>query len=132
MFLFLRDGRVANVAAQDWFVGKERCLLSVLQIERACALQSCVQEEPFVIGEHSRAAVAFSACVDFKVLQLSRRAVQHGGNRTTARHDEILLSCHHRSLWSHPGKRRRAVRLLDVLRAGAVVDPNDVAGFCIQ
>ena len=89
-------------------------------------------EQQFVDGRHRRSAAAFAVVGQLIVAHLSRRPIVTGGDGTSARNQQLLTVDHQRTLRCDAGERIAVVRLLDVLRAVAIVRPTDCAGLRVE
>ena len=81
---------------------------------------------------HEGAAIALPAVVEMEVLQSARRQIESRRHGASARHQQRVRRGHQRTLRRHTGEGRRAVRLLDEIRARAVIHPHDLASFRVE
>ena len=130
-FLCFRGG-VETVADDDGFVADGLRRLAGRQVIRADAAQARVDVEILFTRRDKGAAVALSALVEVEMNESTRLAIKSGRHGSTAGDDEHFFRGHERALRSHARKSRRAVRLLDELRARAVIDPDGLSRFRIQ
>ncbi len=98
MVFFIGFCCVDNAVGQHRFIGHERCLESGFEIERARSLQTCVNIEPFIVGDDEGTAGSFTARVDFEVLLYSIAPLQHGRDGSAARNDEVFICGHQGTL----------------------------------
>ena len=124
MALAVRRGGVNRLADDHGLAVGELAGLAGFQVVVAHAAQPRVDVVFRLTRRDEGAAVTLAAVRELVMEKLARVPVERRRHGAPARHEQNVLRGDERALRSHAREGRRIVRLLDELRAGAVVHPR--------
>lgn len=122
-------GAVQNAVVDDRRFADGTEIIAALQVESAGSVDEEIAAGFSATGQHRRAAAALRVVGEAKVQQSAGVAIVARRHRTASGHQQLIADHGQRALRRDAGEGIGLVRLLDVHRTVAVVDPSNRAAL---